>query len=199
MADELTLIKDVGDMLEKILVENVDELQPENSISFGAPPPDEASQNGLSLFLYHVTENPHLKNQEFELNGPDKLHYPPLTLDLYYLLTPFSRADNPNEAQGVEKMILAKVMRTFYDNAILRGPSLGDSLLESGNTELRIVPNDISIEQLYQLWTMFKDTKYRLAVSYIVTPLKIPSSRELTAKRVITKQLDFYQIEKKVT
>jgi uncharacterized protein DUF4255 len=192
MVNELTLIKDVGDTLAKILAENVNELQFENSISFGPPPPDEPSQNGLSLFLYLVSENLHLKNQEFEMDGPDKLHYPPLTLDLYYLLTPFSKAGDL-EAQGVEMMILANVMRTLHDNSILRGPSLGDSLLESGNTELRVVLNDISIEQLYQLWTMFKDTKYRLAVSYLVTPLIIPSSRELTARRVITKQLDFYQ------
>lgn len=198
MSSELTLFNDVDNMLRNLLVSNIEELQQPDSVNFGPPPEETPAITGLSLFLYQIMENPHLKNQEPEQISPDRQQYPSLALDLYYLITPFSSAPNSIIARGVEKMILAKVMRTFYDNAILRGPIIGDNLVESGNTELRIVSNNVSIEQLYQLWTVFKDAFFRLSSSYIVTPLRIPSTREISAKRVITKQLDFYQTRKRV-
>jgi hypothetical protein len=196
LSAELTLLNDVDELLRNILAENIQELQLPDSIDFGSPPGRTPARTGLSLFLYQMLENPYLKNQEFEQRSPERLQYPPLVLDLYFLLTPFSSANNPSIARQVEKMILAQVMRTFHDNGILRSPTLGDSLLESGNTELRIVPNDMPIEQLYHLWTIFDDAFFRLSIPYIVTPLKIPSRRELSAKRVVTQQLDFFQIKK---
>jgi hypothetical protein len=193
LSAELPLLNDIDELLKNILTGNIEELQPPDSIDFGSPPERTPSRTGLSLYLYHIMENPYLKNQEFEQRGTDIMQHPPLVLDLYILATPFSSATNSNIARQVEKIILAKVMRTFYDNAILRGPILGDSLLNSGNTEIRIVPNKITVEQLSQLWMIFDDAFFRLSASYIVTPLRIPSRRELSARKVITKELGFYQ------
>ena len=53
--------------------------------------PVEADQAGkISLFLYQVQENPHLRNRELEPIHDSDLRPPPLTLDLYYLVTPLS-------------------------------------------------------------------------------------------------------------
>lgn len=193
MVNELTLIDDVTELLKKLLIENVDEFQNNpNSISLEPPSEKPPTQNGLSLFLYQVSENPFLKNQELLDTNTNMLQYPPLILDLFYIITPFSSAkSNP---KSVEQMILAKVMQTLYDNAILKGPVLGNSLLDSGNTELRIVLNTLPLEQLHHLWGTFSNIPYNLSISYVVTPLKIPSTRMLKTRRVDTKELDFYQI-----
>jgi hypothetical protein len=40
----------------------------------------------LSFYLYQVIENQHLKNQQMQKVDPKRLRYPPLSLNLFYLL-----------------------------------------------------------------------------------------------------------------
>jgi hypothetical protein len=187
LSSELTLIRDVTVALRELLTQNIP------GISVNLDLQDHSSTGmGVSLFLYSVNENPYLKNQEFEETGGSRLVHPPLILDLYYLIVPFSGGGPPPDiARENEQMILATVMRALYDNSRITGPQLGNSLIESGNTELRIISNELSLDQMSNLWTMIRNASYRLCVSYIVTPLKVPSTRELETRRVISKQLDF--------
>jgi hypothetical protein len=83
-------------------------------------------------------------------------------------------------------------MSTFYDNSILDSFMLTDNLVESGNKELRVVLNALSLEQLNQMWGMFRNSSYRLCISYVITPLQIPSVRTEAARRVISRQIDKY-------
>jgi hypothetical protein len=189
---ELTLIRDVSDLLKKLIQDNVIELSGPTSVVLDSPgdiAAPSSTQNQLSLFLYQISENPFLKNQEFRQLTPDKSQYFSLPLDLFYLLTPYAKD------REVEQIIIAKLLRLFHDNAVLSGTALGDNLLQSGNNELRIVMNSLSLDQLNQLWGIFAEKSYRLSLSYIVTPLLIPSSREIDSQRVTTKQLDYYQLE----
>jgi hypothetical protein len=149
------------------------------------------SGNGVSLFLYSVSENPYLKNQEFSVKTSTKLVPAPVVLDLYYLIVPFSSAPDKNAARETEQMILGAVIRTLYDNSIINGPQLGESLIESGNTELKIIPNGLSLDQMNYLWSIIRHTSYRVSLSYLVTPLKLPSARTLDVTRVVSKQIDF--------
>jgi hypothetical protein len=52
-----------------------------------APPDvqvDSMSGRRLNLYLYHLSENPHLRNQEIPGEGnPGAFGHPPLSLDLY--------------------------------------------------------------------------------------------------------------------
>ena len=54
--------------------------------------------------------------------------------------------------------------------------------------------NTLSLEQLNQLWGMFPGKAYHLGVSYIVTPLRIRSSRVVETHRVITKEDNYRQL-----
>lgn len=194
--DQLTLVRDVTDLLKNLIQNNIGELNSPTAVTLDSPGDIAApsTQDQLSLFLYRISENPFLKNQEMVQIGPDKLQASPLVLDLFYLLTPYAKD------REAEQIILAKLMRLFYDNAILSGTILGDSLLESGNTELKVIMNAIDLNQLNVLWGMFPNKSYRIGLSYIITPLIIPSTRELGAQRVIRKEIDiFYQKTKKAT
>jgi hypothetical protein len=187
LSSELTLIRDVTIALRELLTQNIPGISVNLDLLDESP-----SGMGVSLFLYAVSENPHLKNQEFEQKGVNSLVHPPLVLDLFYLIVPFSSAGPPSDiARENEQMILATIMRTLYDNGRISGPQLGNSLIESGNTELRIVSNELALDQMNHLWSMIRSASYRLCVSYMVTPLKIPSIRELESARVISKQIDF--------
>jgi hypothetical protein len=175
-------------MLKNLITDNITELNGATSVVLESPGEiiPQASQNQLSLFLYQISENSFLKNQDFHAEGPDKLHYPPIPLDLYYLLTPYAKD------KEMEQIILARVLRLFYDNAILSGPILGNNILDAGNRELRLVMTTLPLDQTNHLWGMFPGKSYRLGLSYIVTPLLIPSTRELGTQRIITKQISYY-------
>lgn len=190
MVDDLTIINDVSDTLKNLLESNVPELS-SNLVTFGSPADTKQTNSaGLSLFLYQISENPYLKNQQPGMISPDKLKFQPLALDLFYLLTPFA------QTKQLEQIILSKVMRTLYDNAILSGSILKGSLNTAENKELRIVFHPLSVEELNKLWNMFPNTPYRISISYIITPVIIPSTHILETKRVITKETSYIVHEK---
>ena len=192
MADnELSLLRDVTIVVKTLIQKNISELVDPASVVLDSPGDitTAPSQNQLSLFLYQIVENPFLKNQEPQLMGPDKLKFFSLPLDLYYLLTPYAKD------KETEQIIVAKLLRLFHDNSVLSGTMLGNNLLQSGNTELRIVMNTLSLDQLNHLWGIFPGKTYRLALSYILTPLLIPSTREIEIQRVTRKEIDYYQID----
>lgn len=185
MADEITIIRDVGNTLKELLEEKIPELK--DKISFNSPADMKNSdKTGLSLFLYQVAENIHTRNRSPEPHGPEQLAFPPVILDLHYLLTPYG-------GREAEFDFMEKVIRIFYDQAILRGSILKRMLLDSGNDELRLVPQYLSLENLNHLWSTFAQP-LKLSVAYIVTPVRIPSVRELEARRVVHKEDRYYQI-----
>jgi hypothetical protein len=92
MADELTIIRDVGNTLKELLEANIPALR--TNISFNSPAEMQAPTGNrrlLSLFLYQVAENVHMRNRNLEAPDPERLVYPPVILDLYYLLTPYAQ------------------------------------------------------------------------------------------------------------
>ena len=119
------------------------------------------------------------------------MRYPPLALDLYYIFTPF--ANN----RETEVIILERIMQIFYDNAVIKGEMLTVSLKESGNDKIRVIANNLSFEELNKLWERFPNKDFKLSVSYILTPIKIPSEKPDTRiKRVMEKDIEVYTKKK---
>ncbi|MGH7807136.1 MAG: Pvc16 family protein, partial [Thermodesulfobacteriota bacterium] len=87
-------VADVGETLVTLLGDNMSDLINPNSIVLLSPAEVEDQNIRLTLFLYSIMDNSHLKNQEMHNISPTQLGYPPLTLDLYYLLTAHSPAQN---------------------------------------------------------------------------------------------------------
>lgn len=143
----------------------------------------------VSLFLYAIVENPYLKNEERRIISPSESQYPPLSLDLYYLLTTYADptvvADPTLEAHRV----MGLAMRIFYDHGILSGSALKGSLA-TRNAELRLSLNPITVEDLTRLWSVFPNRPYRTSVSYLVTPARIDSNRREPTLRVVSKEMD---------
>ena len=148
------------------------------SITFKSPKEIKESggqNNGVSLFLYQIQENPYLKNEEPEgTSGGDGTVtlplLPPLTLDLMYLVTPY------HDDKTQEKFILGKVMQIFHDNGLLSGTTL-QGVLSGTDEQLRLLLHPISLDELTKIWTAFPDVGYRLSVSYTVTPVRIDTLR----------------------
>ena len=184
---DYTVISDVGKTLIKLLWDNIKSdgtansiIGSEDQITLSSPEEIEPDKK-LSLFLYQVTENAYLKNEEMRSLNSTKLKYPPLFLNLFFLVTPHTQ----NRVN--DHIILGKVMQIFYDNAILRGSVLHENLV---GEELKLILNQLSVDDLNKLWNVISKSKtYKLSVFYEVTPVAIESMREREVTRVIEREV----------
>lgn len=149
-----------------------------NTISLANPKETaENSANRLSLWLYHVSENEHQKNQPpARGNGNGPTPYTPLALNLFYLVTPFG----PSKETATLHLLLGKVMQILYDNAIVPLGRPTDANFE----ELHVVLCRLSLEELGQVWEALREP-YRLSVCYQVSVAHIESNRVRGAGRVL--------------
>lgn len=191
---DFAVIADVGETLIELLRENMKDLINPDSIMLISPGDIEGSDTvRLSLFLYQVTENAHMKNQEMMNIGSTGLKNPPLTFDLYYMLTshPSTGIQDKTERTKEEHSVLGKAMQVLNDNSLLKGSVLRGSLAEN-NEELRMTLTTLNLDDMTKIWTTFQDKLFRPSLCYLVTPVKIDSSREKQVKRVVERKLNNY-------
>lgn len=192
---DFTVIGDIGETLKKILEDDPwTGISPMPEITFKSPKEvkdDGGSTNKVSIFLYQILENHYLKNEEPQRISDTELKPPPLSMDLLYLVTPYS------DDKTQEKYILGKVMQIFHDNAILTGTIL-QGALSGTDEEIKLLFNPISLDDLTKIWSAFQDVAYRLSVAYMVIPIRIDSSREMGMQRVVSKEINHsYMVPKR--
>lgn len=141
--------------------------------------------NIISIYLYSVMENIHFKNKELQKIDYSTLHYPPMAVDLFYLITPYG--SDPTQ----EKYMLGKIMQILYDNSVLNGSVLHGSL-KGTDEEIKLIFNPLSLDDLNKIWSTFQETGYRLSISYIATPVMIDSIREMSVQRVVSAETGQY-------
>jgi hypothetical protein len=200
-----TAIEEVGTTIINLLWDKMQETRDalplystKDFIVLASPADIEDDDNVLCLFLYQVIENAHLKNQEMQKITSSKLRYPPLTLDLFYMLTSHAGKKNKQkrtELTALEHKRLGRAMQILHDNSILPF----ENSQHSGNEpdireELRITLNPMSIDDMTKIWTTFQGKSYRPSACYLVTPVKIDSERDTSVKRVVRKEADSDQM-----
>ncbi|MFH5187482.1 DUF4255 domain-containing protein [Paenibacillus sp. TAB 01] len=136
----------------------------------------------LSLFLYSIRESGDSRRTQMVSRGVGELQYPPMTIELGYMLTVQSPAELQTRSLD-EHRIMGRAMQVLYDHSILRGSMTVGTLAEK-DEEVRIVMEQIPGSSMLQMWN-FADTPYRLSVSYTVGPINIDSTRIKTTKRVL--------------
>lgn len=187
-----TVIAAVSGVLRQILWDAfgpdpvINQLVPnENAIVFRNPTETARdSANRMSLWCYRIEENEYVKNQPMLAGaGPDSERFPPLALNLYYLLTPFAPSGD------ADHLILGKAMQTLYDNGVvlLQDPVAGVA------EELRIVFCRLTLEELTRIWEALREP-YRLSICYQVKVTRIESGREPGRARVFDRAAALGQI-----
>jgi hypothetical protein len=187
---DYTVLAEVGEALVQVLWSEIQNdpqvnllIDNETRISLQSPYDlrDDDSVR-LSLFLYRIVEDAYLKNQ-WPLDGPlTRQRKPPLTLDLFYLVTPL--VGSPREQQ----IVLGKVMQVLYDHASLEETDLGGSLAASGEA-VRVILNPVSLEETTRVWQAL-EMSYRLSVCYTVRVALVDSTRGEQVRRVLQRSAD---------
>ena len=134
----------------------------------------------LSVYLYRITEDPYMKNRGTVEGTGGKIRKPPLSLDLYYLITPLLKA--PRDQQ----IVLGKILQILYDHPTLEGPELDGSLAASGDV-VRVVFNTVPLQEVSWVWQAL-ETPYRLSVTYTVRVTLLDSTEEQSQARIITRK-----------
>lgn len=183
-----TVIGDLGETLIKLLDDDPwDGMDPGSKPEITLKSPIEieeegTSNNKVSLFLYHIQVNPHLRNEEPPITNDTAVLLPPLVVDLSYMVTPYS--DDKTD----EKLILGKVMQIFHDNSSLKGSLLQGDL--SGTDEaFKLLLCTITLEDLARVWDAFQEVAYRLSVVYTIPGVYIDSTSTLEVKRALSREL----------
>ncbi|MCP5050018.1 MAG: DUF4255 domain-containing protein [bacterium] len=184
------VIADVGETLKKFLWERFradDRIYPdiigaEDDIALLPPDhPDVGTTKKLSVYLYRLVENTYLRNRqrEAQTGSPGILDYPPLTMDLYYIVTP-----DTGDRQ-MDHLLVGKVLQVLYDHGTISGSVLTGASLEGTDTRLRVVLSSPNFDESIQLWQAFSGKSFKLSLCYLVTPIAINSSRDIEVQRVL--------------
>lgn len=146
----------------------------------GLASPADKGDLHLGLFLFNLTEHEN-RRTEMISQGSGSLKYPPLALDLHYLLTAYSNADLHSRMID-EHRVLGKALQTLHDHSILRGSILQGALAQNSE-ELRVSIDNVPAETMINFWN-FHEVPYRMSVSFRVSPVLIDSTRSKHAPRV---------------
>lgn len=188
--DDATLpnvIADVGATLRQVLRDQIADLAPEGRVVFDSPAEVEVTtEPRLGLFLYQVLETPQMRNQPPESDGlSGARRYQ--TVDLFYLVTPYTQQMEDGHR------LLGRVMRVFFEHAVLQGSILQGSLADIGQP-LRILLHPLTPEEINRVWGLFPNKPYRLSIAYQVTPVKVFGGPTGLAGRVIARELEYVQL-----
>ncbi len=146
-------------------------------------PPDKAREDGqqqtnrVNLFLYQTMSNGAWNNMDMPRQvKPGETGYPPLALNLCYLITAYGENDDDTRSHR----LLGRVMSVLHDHPLLGRDEIKAALSDSGLHDqverVRITPQPLSLEELSKLWTTFQ-TQYRISTAYQVAVVLIESTR----------------------
>lgn len=141
------------------------------------------SSNQLNIFLYQVVRNAAWTNQDMpRQNKPGERSYPPLPLNLYYLITAFGKDDDT--AQPYSHRVLGKAMSLLHDYPVLNPDDIKaatsglmpDADLDKQIERVRLTLHPTPLDELSKLWTGFA-SQFRLSAAYEVDVMLIESLR----------------------
>ena len=176
----------VGESMQNLL-SNEMSFAPDVKVTLLAPD-ESGSEKRINLFLYKVLEHAILKNADWQVKpgDPNKLMPPPLSLTLFYLMTPYA-ANDTQTGNSVAHEILGDAMRVFYEHPVIPQSYLADGL-KNAREEIRIVQDSADLEELSRIWTSFT-RPFRLSIVYQVSVVQIdplPEQERPLARRVRT-------------
>lgn len=179
-----TAIGMVSASLRNLLVGEM-RLSPAMDVTILAPD-EPGSGRRINLFLYKLAENAFLKNQDWTVRpgAPEQLVAPPLSLSLFYLMTPHAPND-PLTGNATAHQILGEAMRVFHENPVVP-PTYLDPGLADAREQLQIAGNALDPEELSRIWSTFAQP-FRLSVLYQVSTVqldRLPAGRQPMPKRV---------------
>ena len=165
----------IGKITESLKNLLVAQMSPSTNVTLLSPAEKSSHNTRVNLFLYRVTPNPHLGNQDWrpKPGTTNQLVAPPLTLNLFYLLTAYAPLD-ANTGLVDTHGLLGEAMRVLYENAIVPQPALEPGLRQG---HVKVTPLSLDMEELSKIWLALQED-FQLSAGYEVSYVEIPAKAE---------------------
>jgi hypothetical protein len=162
--------------------------------------PDDPSlqqATGVNIFLYQVSPNPALRNNDLPTRAADGtlLQLPQAALDLFYLLTFYGDDTKLEQQRLLGAITLALHAQPWLRNADIvaaqAAPYLAGADLSTQSERVRFRPVSFSLEELSKLWSFMLKTDYVLSAAYVasVVLIDLPVPAPAPALPVLTPML----------
>ena len=164
-----------------------------NQAPGGSPTPE---GDRINLFLYQVSENPFLKNQDMPSNRGSRGTLP-LSLNLHYLITAYGSTlqNGTHIDESKAQQLLGSVMRVLNDYPIITesllttrlspvGQTILDPALRGQYETIKLCLDPISVEDLTKIWTALT-VPYRLSVAYSISVIQIESQKSRSFPQLV--------------
>jgi hypothetical protein len=163
----------VSEALRLLIAQN---LAPEIDLAVNVetrrPPAEPPAEPTITVFLYQVTPNASMRNQDLPTRAPDGtlLKRPAAALDLHYLITGYGE-----ETELVGQRLIGCVVRTLHEIPVLprnlieqaaESAHLTGSDLAASPQRVRFTPSQMDVDESSKLWGMLYQTPYALSVVY---------------------------------
>lgn len=160
------------------------------------------TDNGVNLFLYKIIENPQWKNMEWPRNPsyPTGISRPPLSLDLFYLLTPYAKKETETDGvvdTALNHKILGKAMQILNENPVLNdihnnyfdADDSGDlpGNLRDSFEKIKITLLPLDMDEMSKIWSM-GEKDYKLSVAYHVSLVQLMPAIEAGPAAALVQQ-----------
>lgn len=120
------------------------------SIALKAPGENLNNQVVISLYLYQISQQQRPRNPMPLRSGAGEEKHPPLPVQLRYLLLPVDDEIN-------NQLMLGRILQHFHDQPVLESIAgePPDRSFGCEQDQIRVVAEDMPLEQLTQLWNAF--------------------------------------------
>ncbi|MGW1375378.1 DUF4255 domain-containing protein [Streptomyces sp. NPDC002446] len=142
------------------------------SVETRKPPADPPTDPTITVFLYQVTHNPSMRNNDLVTRASDGtlLKRPAAAVDLHYVISAYGE-----ETELVGQRLIGSVVRTLHEIPVLprelieeaaQRPYLAGSDLAESPQKVRFTPSQMDVDEASKLWGMLHNTPYSLSVVY---------------------------------
>jgi len=176
-------IATVTETLRNLLTQYIDGAQVTGAwVSTVSPdqPHSQLAIPGINIFLYQITPNAALRNQDLPTRTQDGtlLRKPQAAVDLHYLLTFYGdyATLEPQRLLGAATLALhaSPVLPRSLIQAVQAGnPFLHTSNLDTQTEQIRFNPVVFSLEELSKLWSFLLKIDYVLSTAYVASVVLI--------------------------
>jgi len=134
---------------------------------------------GINVFLYQISPNAALRNQDLPTRSHDKkllLRKPQAAIDLHYLLTFYGEYATlePQRLLGAATLALhANPVLSLTQIKAAQAGFLGDSTLSTQTEKIRFTPIAFTLEELSKLWSFLLKVDYVLSTAYVASVVLI--------------------------
>ncbi|MFC9242775.1 DUF4255 domain-containing protein [Streptomyces sp. NPDC057136] len=136
------------------------------------PPSEPPSEPTITVFLYQVTPNAGMRNNDLPTRASDGTlrNRAAAPLDLHYVISAYGE-----ETELVGQRLLGCVIRTLHEMPVLprelielaaERPYLAGSDLAASLQKVRFTPTVMDVDETSKLWGMLHQTPYTLSVAY---------------------------------